>query len=527
VLLAGIWSGVLGRASIGRHESFFDLGGDSLSAMVVAAQVHAALTVQLDLRAFADHPTLAPLAAAIDKLRQTGQVDGRPGLVRVSRQTPMPLSFAQERTWKYSRTPEASAGYTVACSHRIRGPLNIEMLRECMSYIERRHEILRTTFDTIDGKPVQIVHPSEPVSVPLIDLTGVPDAEAQAGLLLREEGRRPFDLARRPLVRFTLVRIRPDEHRLLRANHHINSDGWSWSVYFRELAMLYEAKLRGEPPPLPEFELLQYGDYAAWQRSTLHPDGPAYRGAVEWWRKLFSDMPRPVNLPFLRRKPLEYADPVDGLIFRGLDPTISRRLDEVGREEGATFFGVRLAALVALLADESRQPDVILGIYVTNRNRVASQNMFGFFANLATLRLNCDFSRSFCQWVALVQRMVVEIQARAEIPYEQLSEELRQGGVNPPEIRAIFGVSDHATVHFGGLELTWLERRMESMPWGFSVAFDQNEDHRFRAVFDARIYDPDHVRAFLDRFAGFLDAASSHADRALAELLTISRTARA
>ncbi|HMD54551.1 MAG TPA: condensation domain-containing protein, partial [Phycisphaerae bacterium] len=524
-LLANIWSDVLGRPSIGRNDHFFDLGGDSLSATVIAARIHAAINVQMDLRVFTDHPTLADLAGIIDSLRNSDRMDNLPRLSRTLRDAHLPLSFAQERVLKYSQTAEASARQTMATSLHIHGPVNRDILRESMNYMVLRHEILRTTFDNIDGKPVQIVHPFQPEPLPLSDFSGMPDAENRAIELLQKEALARFDLTRGPLLRFLLVRIREDEHRLLNINHHIISDGWSWKVYFHELGLIYEARLRGETPPLPEFEPLQYGDYAAWERRVLDPAGTAYCEKVQWWKNLFSDNPHPTVLPFKERKPIENADPSQGFMFWGLNASISQRLDRLGREQGATYFVMRLAAFVALLAAETRKPDVIIGINVSNRHDLESQKMFGFFANMAMLRLNCKPTQTFLEWVHVVRKMVGETQARSDIPYEQLCEELRKQGVHPPKICAIFSVSIHtAPVRFGGLVLTWHERCLAGMPWGFITALDQyNENHRCRTTFDARIYNPVLVRAFTEKYVRLLDAASYNPNLTITELLAISK----
>jgi amino acid adenylation domain-containing protein len=526
-LLADIWKKVFGRESIDRHANFFDYGGDSLNAMVVAAEIYAALGVELNLRVFTGHSTLADLGRAIDDLRVVDGTKSRPNLVRVPRDVPLPLSFTQERVWKHSQTVEGLSGYTMVNSHRICGPLNVNALRESMSYLIRRHEILRTTFDEVAGRLAQIVHPAEPVSLSLLDFAGDPHAEDKTVRVFREEARRLFDFKRLPLLRFTLVRIRENEHRLLHVNHHIISDAWSWKVYFRELAMIYDAGLRGEAPPLTEFEPLQYGDYAAHQRQTLHPEEMAYRETVEWWSSLFADVSRPVKLPFHRLWRSRRAKPADGLIWWGLNPSVSQRLDEIGRKENATYYMIRLAAFAALLADKVDKGDAILGTYVTGRNRVELQNMFGDFVNLATLRLRCDHAQTFREWLSVVQKTVGETQAHSEIPYERLCEELRRRGVNPPEIRVIFSVREHtAPVHFGGLELTWLDRRIENMPWGFCVAFDQhNEEARCRLSFDARIYNPMRVRKWLDRFVRLLNAVSDNPDLPVGKLLAMSKTA--
>jgi hypothetical protein len=151
------------------------------------------------------------------------------------------------------------------------------------------------------------------------------------------------------------------------------------------------------------------------------------------------------------------------------------------------------------------------------------QNMVGFFANPTALRLHCDSFRTFREWLAEVRKVVIETHARAEIPHDELCQELRKAGVKPLKFELIFGVSDHtAPVRFGGLELTWLERRMEAMPTGFTVTFDQhNEDHRCWTAFDARIYDPTRVREFINRLVLFLDAASRVPDASVAKLIAM------
>jgi hypothetical protein len=427
--------------------------------------------------------------------------------------------------WKQSRTLEGLLGYMMVSSHRIDGPINVDVLRESMNFLIQRHEILRTTFDEVAGRLVQIIHPAERVSLVVLDFAGEPDPEMNTAQVFQEEARRLFDFKKLPLLRFTLVRIRENEHRLLRVNHHIISDAWSWKIYFHELAQVYAARLRGEAPPLPEFEPLQYGDYAAHQRQALHPEKSAYQETVEWWSSLLAREVDPIKLPFRRLWRSRRARPADGLIWWGLNPAISRRLGEIGRTENTTYYTIRLAAFVALLAAKNGKNDLILGTYVTGRNRVELQSMFGDFVNLATLQLRCDHARTFREWLSVVRKMVGETQAHSEIPYERLCEELRKRGVKPPKIGVIFSVSEHtAPVRFAGLELTWLDRHIENMPWGFCMAFDQHhEEAGCRLSFDARIYNPGRVRNWLNRFMRLLNAVSVNPDLPVGKLLAVSK----
>src|SRR5262249_42389667 len=190
--------------------------------------------------------------------------------------------------------------------------------------------------------------------------------------------------------------------------------------------------------------------------------------------------------------------------------------------EGATHFMIRLATFGALLAYESGQAEVVLGTYVTNRNRECTQNMMGCFANLATVRLRCDVTRSFRDWLATVSGLVAEIQAHSELPYEQLAEELRKRRVMVPEIRAVVSsLARQKTLKLGNAEMTWMEGFREAMPWGFQLGFfNRSGNSRCRTAFDARIYDPCGVGSFVDRLLRLLDAVSIEPNRRMLELLT-------
>ena len=194
-----------------------------------------------------------------------------------------------------------------------------------MSYLLSRHEMLRTTFPIVDGRPVQLVHPPAPSELEDVDFSGVPDPTEQIALLHKKELARVFDLNRLPLFRFLLIRINESEHLLYRVSHHIIYDGWSWNVYFRELGLLYEAKARGKALPLPAHEPLQYADYAVWQREALRPERSAYRAAIAWWKNILRGRPLPLELPFRHERLVEGVDPAQGTIVWGTPPETWKR----------------------------------------------------------------------------------------------------------------------------------------------------------------------------------------------------------
>jgi amino acid adenylation domain-containing protein len=227
--LATIWAQILKVERIGLHDNFFDLGGHSLLAVRVASQIRDVFGVDLAPRAFFANPTIGDLAKAV------GEAQGCAGTVhRIERRNPSapaPLSFAQERIWFLDRLAPGSPAYNIVDVIRLEGAYNAEALKQAVRELVRRHEILRTAFVITDGQPMQVILPMIELALPELDLTAFaePEREAEWTRVVRENGRKSFDLAEPPLLRCTVVR-RPGEHLLLLTIHHIIADEWSMEV---------------------------------------------------------------------------------------------------------------------------------------------------------------------------------------------------------------------------------------------------------------------------------------------------------
>jgi len=528
-LLARIWEQALG-APCGRDTIFFERGGDSLTAGVVAALLEAALRVQLNMLDFVEYPKLRDLAARVDHLRHHHVARDLPPLARSPNRGPYPLSFAQEQIRTHAQSLEAHRSYTMARSYGLRGRLNMRALREAMTCLARRHEILRTTFPVVDGAPAQVVQAPEAVTLPLEDFSAYADARERAVAFLREQASLPLDLACGPLLRFVLIRISPDEHWLIRVSHQILTDAWSWKLYFQELEQVYESIVRGDSPRA-ESEGLQYGDYAVWERSVFAPGSLFRSETTEWWKNTLADQPPGLRLPF-RRGPFfrHRAKPSDGVISSGLDAGVVARLGDLARRESSTYFGIGLAAFAALLSAVTGQTKVMIGSHVTSRSSLALQNIQGNFTRLVPLCFECNLAATFREWLSAVRTQVVEAQARAHLPPEELWKALRSAGVHPPPIQAIFGgpgltlparFSDMEFVlhthRFDGLALA---HKQAAMPWGFTFSFDLNNGERpCDVTFDARLYHPVKVRRFLQQYLRLLDRLSLNPDRTMRELM--------
>jgi acyl-coenzyme A synthetase/AMP-(fatty) acid ligase/acyl carrier protein len=517
VLLANIWAENLELSDIGRDDDFFDLGGDSLKGAVVAAQVHAALGVDLSLGEIADHPTVSTLAAFIDRHRRAGAV-GMPPIVPVPRAASMPLSFQQEAMWQDRQSPQ----FTDVHSSPVIGPLDIEIYKDCLRYLAERHEILRTTFGLVDGRPAEIIHPSASLSFSYMDLSDADDPQAQAETIFREAASRPIDLETLPIIRYVLIKIAHENYRLACIHNFMILDGFSTRILEAELASLYEARQQGREPPLPRQAPLQYADYAAWQRQVVRPDGPYIEEAIDWWRTLFSTAPPATRLPFQRLIPRAGLNPNEGVLRWMLKEPVGKRLDEIARSAGTTHFVVRLAAFAALIADLRGKSTVVIGTFFDNRNRAEAQTIVGRFVNMVPLVVSYDASKTFRQYLETVHNLVFETLAHSELPFDKIQELLRAAGTQPPGTQITFMLSrDHSDQHFGNLIVGNESWSIGTMPLGCLVYVDAKKPENCQVRFDARLYEPKEMRALFDRYLRLLEAASREPELPIGQLQTM------
>ncbi|HEX3529757.1 MAG TPA: non-ribosomal peptide synthase/polyketide synthase, partial [Thermoanaerobaculia bacterium] len=424
-ILAGIWGEVLELRRVGVHDDFFTLGGHSLMATRVASRVREAFGLEIPLRLIFEEPTVARLAAAVERERQTaGGVEMAPPIVPVPRDRDLPLSFAQQRLWFLDRLQPDSPFYNLPSAVLLRGRLRPAVLAASFGEIVRRHEALRTRFPDAGGVPVQRVEPPCLLALPLVDLGALPEAARGAAVhaLAAAEARRPFRLSDPRLVRTVLLRLGPGEHVLLLTMHHIISDGWSIGVLLREMAALYAAVDRGEPSPLPELPV-QYPDFAWWQRRWLQ--GETLARLLAYWRGHLAGAPATIELPYDRPHPAVQS--FRGAIRLGaLSPRLAADLQALGRRSGATLFMTLLSAFGALLHRYSGNDDLVVGTPTANRNRREVEGLIGFFVNTLALRLRCAAGESsFRELLGRTALSVLDAQAHQDLPFEKLVEELR------------------------------------------------------------------------------------------------------
>jgi amino acid adenylation domain-containing protein len=340
---------------------------------------------------------------------------------------PYPLSFSQQRLWFLDRLEPGSAAYNLPDALRLRGRLDPAVLARVLGEIVRRHEVLRTTFGLVAGRPVQTVSPAGPFPLPRVDLDGLPAgaAEREARRLAEEDAALPFDLVRGPHLRARLLRVKENrEHVVLLNLHHIVSDGWSVAVLVRELTLLYGAFSAGRPSPLHELPI-QYADFADWQHRELTGEGLA--GHLRYWRERLAGAPSFLALPTDRPRPA-VASPRGSHFRVTLPAELQTALRRVAQREGDTLFMVLLAAFAVVLGRHSGQEDFVVGAPIANRTHKEVEGLIGFFVNTLILRVDLlalGGDGRFVDLLRQVRATTLGAYAHQDFPFERLVEEIQ------------------------------------------------------------------------------------------------------
>jgi amino acid adenylation domain-containing protein len=332
-----------------------------------------------------------------------------------------PASFAQRRLWFLFQLYPDSAAYNIPGMLRIKGPLNVEALERSLQEIVRRHETLRTRFAVVNGEPHQIIELEVTIQMPVISLTSLPiDREAEARRRAREEAGKPFDLARGPLLRASLLRLGELDHVLLLTMHHIISDGWSMGVLVREASVLYPAFSAGRPSPLPELPI-QYADFSEWHRERLQ--GDLLEQQLAYWRKQLEGL-TPLELPTDYPRPAVMGQ--NGASVRvSFSAELKERLQELNEQQDVTLFMTLLAAFQVLLYRYTGQKDIVVGSPVAGRTRTATEGLIGFFVNTLVLRTKLSHNWSFIELLRHLRETTLGAYAHQDVPFEKLVGELQ------------------------------------------------------------------------------------------------------
>ncbi len=338
------------------------------------------------------------------------------------RGAPLPLSFAQQRLWFFEQMEQGTATYNVAMALRMTGKLDVAALRAAFQAIVDRHESLRTHFEQVDGRPVQVPHAALVLDVPLLDWRAMPAGQQEQDLpaLAAQERFTPFDLTRAPLLRASIVQLGLEDHVLMLTVHHIVSDGWSQGVLMRELVALYGAAVEGRQPQLPALPI-QYADYAAWQREPRQAE--QFERQLGYWKTRLAGLAPLLELPTDHLRPSAQSYRGGTCNFELGGGTVA--LASLCRARGATLYMGLLAIFNILLYRYSGVRDIAVGTPVANRPQRELEGLIGAFSNTVIMRSTVQPELSFQEYLDRVCKDALEAYENQDVPFDQLVEALQ------------------------------------------------------------------------------------------------------
>jgi Condensation domain len=334
-----------------------------------------------------------------------------------------PLSFTQQRLWILDQLASDRASYNIYFTAHLKGQLDVDALQRSLDEIVCRHEILRTTFQVVDGQPAQMIVPRASLPLARKELSHLCSSERQRliQLCIDEQIRQPFDLSECPLIRVAILKNGEEDHIIVVVVHHIAFDGWSISVFVRELTLLYEAFSAGRPSPLAELPI-QYADFSVWQRTWLR--GRLLEEQLAYWKRQLRGADQVLELP------TDHEARDEGTSHGAFRPfllgsELSESLKHLSRQEGVTLFMTLLAAFHILLHRYSGQEEIFVGSPVAYRNWTETENLIGCFINTLVLRGDTSGNPTFKDFLASVRQVAQEAYAHQDLPFDLIVDALQ------------------------------------------------------------------------------------------------------
>ena len=437
-----------------------------------------------------------------------------------------PLSFSQEQLWFLEQFKPGNAAYYRTVGFRLNGSLNIDVLERSFNEIIRRHEILRTTFTTKNGQPVQVIVPELTLNITVVDFQHVVFSEREVEIQRQatEEARKHFDLMRLPLFRIKLLCLGEKEHVLFFSIHHIISDEWSLGVLYRELLVIYKAFSEGKPLQFTDLPL-QYSDFAIWRKQILDE---IKEKELPYWKKQLDGSNFVLDLPTDR--PRSMVQSFKGAKrFLTIPGNLYEAIKQLSRREKCTPFMTLLAALQILLYRYTGQDDIIIGSPIACRNHRETLDMIGLFLNMLVFRTDMSGNPGFHELLGRVRDVTSRAYSYQNLPFEKLVEELqpKRDLSRNPIFQVILQVSPTQVFELPGISVIPLEVDNGAAQFDLAVhLYEGDEQLKGFFEYNTDLFDTPTIDRMVKHFQTLLEGIVSNPQQLISDLPVLSQTER-
>ena len=510
---------------INSQEPLSTLGLDSLKVFELKNRISLDLEVEVSVADFFEGMSTRSLTSKILAQMATEAIPSVSFTQQNKNRSIHPLSFAQQGLWFINQLTPDSPTYNIPIVISLKGRVNETSLQDSLNEIIRRHEVLRTTFQVVDGQPVQVINQAVPLTLVVEDLRllEISDRLSEAQRLLNELAQQPFDLSSQSLWRAKLLRINEQDYQLLVTLHHIIADGWSISILIKELAALYEAFSYGKLPLLPELPI-QYQDFVDWQRQRL--DSDRIQLLLTYWKEKLQGELTVLNLPTDRAacgKTLPLKQEKGDRAKLALSQTLTAAVKTLSHNEGVTLFMTLLAGFKTLLYRYTGQTDILVGSPIASRNRADFNSLIGFFVNILVLRTDLVGNPSFRELLSKVKSTALDAYVHQDLPFQKLVEELhpdRDLSYNPLfQVMFVLQNVPLPNPKLSDVLITCQESENGTSKFDLTLYMEDKEEGLVATIeYNTDLFNADTIERMLGHFQTLLEEVVANPDRCIGDL---------
>lgn len=436
-----------------------------------------------------------------------------------------PLSYAQQRMWFLDQLEPGNPMYNNPAAISIKGRVDVDAIEKSLMALTDRHEVLRTVFASINGRPVQVIQEESTVTLEKMDWSDLGDEEKKSRLA--EEASRaaqaPFNLKTGPLMRTRLIKMNHDEYVFLLTMHHIISDAWTLTIFIREFAALYQGFVDGNPVSFDELPI-QYVDYASWQREYLQ--GDVLKKQLDYWKNQLAGGEGALDLPTDHSRPKIQTHNGD-VIYYAVDAETTRALEVVSKEHDVTLFMTLLAALSVLLYRYSGQTDISIGTPIANRNRSEVEPLLGVFVNTLVMRNELAGDLAFSDFVKRVKETTLGAYDHQDIPFEMIVEELKpeRDMSRPPFFQTMFVMQNAPTepLKLPNATIQPLELHTPTAKFDLTFVLEPKDDKLDgQIIYNTDLFDAESIDRMVGHIKSLLKNIGAQADSPIDDLAILT-----